>query len=49
MSQLKPIGQPLSIENVIQYVNALPILKQRALLVTPIGGKVHNNKIVDLE
>ena len=49
MSQLKPIGQPLSIENVIQYVNALPILKQRALLVTPIGGKVHSNKIVDLE
>ena len=49
MSQLKPIGQPLSIENVIQYVNALPILKQRALLVTPIGGKVHSNKIVDVE
>jgi hypothetical protein len=48
MSQLKPIGQPLSIENVIQYVNALPVFKQRALLVTPVGGNVKDSN-VDLE
>jgi len=38
--QLKPAGLTLTLENVTQYVNALPTLKQRALLVTPVGGKV---------
>lgn len=38
VSQLKPMGLALTIENVVQYVNALPVLKQRALLVTPVGG-----------
>ena len=41
MKELKPAKQELTIELVTQYVNALDVLKQRALLVTPIGGKVH--------
>jgi hypothetical protein len=48
ISQLKPMGLALTIENTIQYVNALPVLKQRALLVTPVGGKVSSPKVEEL-
>ena len=51
-NQLKPAGLTMTQENIIQYVNALEPLKQRALLVTPVGGKLrlpleHNE--VDME
>lgn len=43
MAQLKPTHSELTIENVIQYVNALPAINQRALLIAPVGGKKHEN------
>ena len=47
LSQMKPKNIEVTIDNVIQYVNNMELLKQRALLVTPVGGKV--KKIFELE
>lgn len=43
MTQLKPNHSELTIENVIQYVNTLPVINQRALLIAPVGGKKQEN------
>ena len=41
IKKLKPSKHVLTLEMVTTYVNGLDLLKQRALLVTPVGGKVH--------
>jgi len=47
MSEMKPKNIELTIDNVIQYVNNMEPLKQRALLVTPVGGKIRKVFEVD--
>ena len=40
VSTLKSIGQELTIDKVIEYMNNIAPLKQRAFLVSPLGGKI---------
>jgi hypothetical protein len=47
MSEMKSKNIELTIDNVIQYVNNMELLKQRALLVTPVGGKIRKVFEVD--
>ena len=39
INKLKSQNMEININTVIEYINELDILKQRALLVTPVGGK----------
>jgi len=47
IDKLKKTSQELTIDIIVEYMKTLPILKQRAFLVVPIGGKI--KKIFETE
>ena len=48
-TQLKPAQQFVKKEVVVYYMNNIDIVKQRAFLVTPVGGKITTEEEVMLD
>ena len=48
-TQLKPSLQFVKKEVVVYYMNNIDIVKQRAFLVTPVGGKITTEEEVVLD